>query len=450
MQAFRTFPRTRYFAAWLLALLTASLYLYFSWHHFDDSERRDGNRGHTFVDFGGQYLMGRMLVRGQGRHLFDRSVQRQVLQESYARENERPAQETSDVEMLMFWFVGKDDPISSDNEKIGGPLYPPFQAFWFYLLAMWPPQVAYRILQILIVFGAFGAGLGLTFVSNRRIWWPIASMMVILFPGFASSLGLGQNSVFSLAILVWGWVLISGGRPAWGGMIWGLLAFKPVWAAAFLLVPVWTGRGRVYMAMLASGLVQFAITIPLVGWNGWTDWLKVGVEAMGVSMSDEVWIVRGRDLIGLPRRWLDFNSPAGELQKNLTATLIGWGLWLMVVEMTTRVAALRRCSTNSGAAPAFLFFGAWLSCVHFMYYDVLLAALPVYLLYFGSRSQHWISHFLVGVLFFAPAIPELGLGEPPLETLSMLGLWISSGMAWIRSEFTNFKNLPLMISEGET
>lgn len=425
---------TRYLAAWMLAVMTAAIYLYFSWHHFDDPDRRDGNRGHTYMDFGGQYLLGRMLVRGQGSYLFDRSVQREVLQQAYVRENESPWQETSDAEMLMDWFLGQDDSDQKEVGSIGGPLYPPIQAFWFYPLATLPPQIAYRVLQILIVLGVFVAGFGLTTLSNGRVWWPMASTAVILFPGFAGSLGLGQNSVFSLAILIWGWVLVSRGYPGWGGVIWGLLAFKPVWAAAFFLVPLWTGRWRVCIAMLISGTIQAGLTLPVVGWHGWTNWLKVGREAARVSQYDEVWIVRARDLIGLPRRWLDFEAPTADLQNNLTVTLIGWGLWLIVIEVTTRAAALRKPKSSFGSGPAFLFLGAWLCCVHFMYYDVLLAAFPVFLLYLGARSPHWICHLLVAILLMAPAIPALQWGEPPLETFCLLGLWIACGWEFMRAQ----------------
>jgi hypothetical protein len=46
------------------------------------------------------------------------------------------------------------------------------------------------------------------------------------------------------------------------------------------------------------------------------------------------------------------------------------------------VAVLRRQSVRatSGAGAAFLLLGGWLCCFHFMYYDVLLAYLPVMLL----------------------------------------------------------------------
>ena len=48
----------------------------------------------------------------------------------------------------------------------------------------------------------------------------------------------------SLAIIIWGWALYSRGYETAGGLVWGLLAFKPVWAAAFFLAPLLTRRWR--------------------------------------------------------------------------------------------------------------------------------------------------------------------------------------------------------------
>src|SRR5262249_39550299 len=78
--------------------------------------RRDGNHGHATIDFGGQYLMGRMLVTGHGRELYNRNVQREVLREvflaeDWERSDRNPEEgERGDVESLMQWTMGHDDP----------------------------------------------------------------------------------------------------------------------------------------------------------------------------------------------------------------------------------------------------------------------------------------------------------------------------------------------------
>jgi hypothetical protein len=422
--------RTRYMLSWLVALGTAAGYLYFSWHHFDDPTRPDGNRGHTYIDFGGQYLLGRMMVRCQAQHLYHRSVQRRVLEEAYPRGNESPAQETSDAEGLMSAFMGEDRDQGSD---VGGPLYPPIYALWFYPFACLPPQTAYRLIQCFNVVGGFVAGLGLTILSRHRVWWPLSSLAVMFFPGFAGSVSLGQNAVFSLNILIWGWVLMSRDRPLYGGLFWGLLAFKPVWAAAFFLFPLWSGRWNAALGMLGSGLGQIVLTLPLVGTQGWQNWLQVSQEAMQVSEVDEMWILRSRHVFTLPRRWLDFDAPVLDKEAAQLANRIGWGIWLTVVGVTTAVAVLqkRRGFELSAAGLGFLLLGAWLSCIHFMYYDVLLAALPVFLLYTGPRLPSWPFHILLAILLLAPTVPALKLAEPPTETYCLLGLWVLSGWKWL-------------------
>src|SRR5947209_2485488 len=62
-------PRTRYALAWLCVLVIAALTGLRAWTGFDSTlhpdgspRRRGGNNGHAMIDFGGQWLMGRMLV----------------------------------------------------------------------------------------------------------------------------------------------------------------------------------------------------------------------------------------------------------------------------------------------------------------------------------------------------------------------------------------------------
>src|SRR5262249_13608915 len=147
--------------------------------------RRDGNSGHCTIDFGGQWLMGAMLVQGHGKHLYDRRQQRQVLVAAYPQAEEgprdrRPHGEKNDYDAgsLMGWFRGHDDdgatplagglltplaatdPLSgaallaAGNEEwtpekveratkpwVGGPLYPPINAFVYAPLGMLDPHV---------------------------------------------------------------------------------------------------------------------------------------------------------------------------------------------------------------------------------------------------------------------------------------------------------------------
>jgi len=232
----------------------------------------------------------------------------------------------------------------------------------------------------------------------------------MLFPGYQGALGLAQNSVLSLAILAVGWCFVARGRELAGGAVWGLLAYKPVWAAAFILVPLLTRRWRMLAGMVGAGVLFGLATLPVVGMKSWLDWLRVGREAAHGYNVIENWIFLGRDLLGIPRRWLlDFQAEMA-VQDRPVAAVLGWGLWLAVVGATVAVALARRREVRAadGYGAAFVGIGAWASCLHFIYYDVTLAALPVALLLTDPRR------FLRPVvLAAAPAPPELAAYYAP-------------------------------------
>jgi hypothetical protein len=527
---FALHPVTRYVASWLLALSFTASCIFFSWIAFNDPKRRDGNSGHTMIDFGGQWLIGRMLVEGHGRDLYNRYVQRAVLQKGYPRADEEPYSHVSDADQLMSWLMGWDDastcetvgsfliPLGSTDAgglvlslavleqfwnpdlsyrtaqaiaplaagdpialtvflsrarqvwqsgrldadfrvPLGGSLYPPLMAFYTYPLGLLPAQVAYRVSQLVNLVLAFVAGLGVWYLSRGRIWWPMASAVIIAYPGLGASCNLGQNAALTLAILVWGWALIARGRPGWGGVVWGLLALKPVWAAAFFLVPVLTRRWRTCLSMLATGAALAAATLPVVGVQCWRDWQEVGRRGARVYNTDQNWIFLSRDILSIPRRWmLDFSPGAERNPNELAPTLVGGGLLLLVLLGTAGLVLLRRdqARATEGPAAAFVLLGAWMSCFHFMYYDVLLTALPVLLLFTDAR-QYLEPHFLavgpprapapllkagyrrlwvvnrmvptLALLLFVPeyGFPLFGLERhfgPPWETFILFVLWL--------------------------
>ena len=352
----------RYLLSWLLFGVVAAAMLDVAWVTRNDPSRADGNNGHTTIDFGGQWLMGRMVVEGYGKHLYDRRYERLVLSEHYSQE---------ETDNLLDWLMG-DDEGDDDSQHVGGPLYPPVHCFVCYPLALLTPQIAYRCDQVLHLVEALLAGWAVARLSRGRVWLPIAALLVILFYGFSSSMLLGQNAALALALLLWGWVFMSEGHPLGGGFLWGLLAFKPVWVPPFILVTLLTRRWHAAVAMALTGLGLVMLTLPVVGWHSWLDWVQVGREATGTYASDAHWISISRDVLNLPRRWyppIDSGS----------AAIIGWGLLAIIFATTTVIAVARRRATGAATGPlvAFIVLGMWLCSFHFMYYDLLLAAFPL-------------------------------------------------------------------------
>ena len=456
-----------YILAWLATAAASYVALDYAWHSFDPRDvdfRRDGNSGHATIDFGGQYLMGKMLLTGNGHQLYNRHVQREVLQGVYFPEDwdygpaydYKKEPKRGDVEDLMQWTMGdeKDGPakqtlgslltplaatnsweaaafvVANQDEwtekdqwadkrfrnaihPVGGPLYPPVAAFLDAPMALIPVHISYRVLQIFNLVLVFVAAAGARYLARGRVWWPIVAFGIIVFPGFNGSINLGQNATLTLTILVWGWAFAARGRPVLGGLLWGLLAFKPVWALAFFLVPLLSRRWRMCLAMIGTGIGFCLLTLPFVGLQSWFDWLTVGKEAAALYDVDRNWVFLSRDLSSIMRRWL-MDWEKGSTWERLpdhhfwlfhrwwvklepALNLMGWAMIAFALENTVRLAVLRRrqAVAPDGPPAAFLFLGAWICCFHFMYYDALLGALGVFLLW--TKPRRYISPLLVAL-----------------------------------------------------
>jgi len=437
---------------WLVALSIAAYTLYHAWNHFgnlphlSESHRRvDGNAGHTQIDFGGQWVMGRMVVRGHARELYHRQRQWEVAREGYRVEDEPPINHAEghlpgsrrtaakteddlrhDADKLLGWFMGSDPaewktvggaavlplargpldnpflgtalqaaageavtpPIVDQVAKptIGGPLYPPVHAFLYAPLALLPPLSAYRTFQVIGLLFVFVASLGVTVLSRGKIWWSVATIGLLLYSGTRSGLDLGQNPTVTVAIAIWGWALASRGYNTAGGAVWGLFAFKPVWALAFCIVPLLTRRWRFCAAMIVTGVTLCAATLPFVGVQTWLDWLAVGKEAAALYNVNLNWINLSRDLQGVPRRMLHDFSLAEAERDSVLAQVLAWSLWGVVFVATVGVY-LRRADHRraTGIGAGFLFLGAWLTCYRFMYYDTLVSAVGCAVLFAEPR-----------------------------------------------------------------
>jgi hypothetical protein len=361
-----------------------------------------------------------MIHDGHGRHLYHRGYLRTVTEENYPRGMNNP-KEGADSDRLMSWIMGHDDedapeiiggcaaPLASatpleeaallaagseqwteehlrpvTRPHIGGLLYPPIHPVLFAPLSSIPPRLCFRVVQVLNLVLIFFNGWVAARMTSGRVWWPVATLVLMIFPGYGGALDLGQNATLSMTFLLTGWWQLRSGRPVLAGVLWGLLAYKPVWAVVFLMVPLVTGRWRMVMSMGLTGLAQILLTVPIVGWQSWFDWLEVGRSATHEYMRQENWIVLSRDLQSQPRRWmLTFKDGLAQNADYWLPTFLGTALWIWVA-LTTLLVALwqrQRIRALEGPAIAFVLLGAFFSCFHFMYYDVLLAALPVCLLF---------------------------------------------------------------------
>jgi hypothetical protein len=490
--------RARAALVWLVVVISGAALTYRAFHWGDDASdlppermRADGNGAHAQIDFGGQWLMGRMMATGHGRELYHRQRQRQILNEAYPVANEsviqreegalprsfqtraRPGEEWQhDSSNLMNWFMGTDpdewkkvggasvaplaqpptgnplvavalekaaddavtpEIVAKVNEPaVGGPLYPPVHALFYAPLgAIDHPQQAYHLFQVICALLIPVAGLGVKVLTRGRVWWSVATLCLFFYPGTRGGLDLGQNPSISLCIAIWGWVLASRGYNVAGGMVWGLFAFKPVWAMAFFLVPLLMRRWRFALAMVLAGAAFGLLTLPFVGIESWFQWLKIGQEASELYKINTNWITLSRDLQGIPRRLvLDFDKPQLERDTPL-ARHLAWGLWGAVFAATVLVYALRADRKRpTGISAGFLFLGAYLTCFHFMFYDALLSAVALAALFADPRPFFRTKSFAVDPAPTEPGVPAeraLPSGtEPPRPLGARMRGYLSS------------------------
>ena len=436
--------RGRAVLLWVLTLGAAGGLLWHSIVWFDtpastpeERRRRDGNGGHVQIDFGGQWLMGRMIVRGHARELYHRQRQWQVAWDSFPVEDEPPLYQAESVvpgadrqtakpdedlrhdsEHLLSWFMGADaeewrivgsstaapfaqvpqsNPfftaalLEASNRRlthdviekttapaIGGPLYPPVQAFIYAPLGLIDrPQVAYRLFQVIALAFVFVSGLGVSMLTRG------ADLVVGREPGrpvlprharryrsgpkpddyaLHCSMGLGAG-VPRLQ------------RRRRHGL--GTVRVQARVGACLLPGPCAdSALASSVSTMVLTGVGLAAATLPFVGLQTWFDWLAVGREAAALYNVNHNWIMLSRDLQGIPRRiLLDFSLPEAERETPLARNL-AWSLWGIV--LATTVAIFLRHGNRqraTGVGIAFLFFGAFLTCYRFMYYDLLLSTL---------------------------------------------------------------------------
>jgi hypothetical protein len=420
-----------------------------AWTCFHMPKRADGNWGHASIDFGGQWIMGRMIVEGHGWQLYDRPAIRKVAEANYPAEAGDPDAEKTDAENLLDWMSGKDD----RDPPIGGALYPPIHSLLFAPLATLPPPLAYRVFQALFLVLLFLDAWVAERLTEGRVWWPVALVFLLMFPGCFGSVNLGQNALVSLTVLLIGWWQLARGRPVLAGVCWGLLAYKPVWAASFFLVPLLTRRWRMAASMAVTGLVQIALTLPVVGLPGWLNWLQIGRLAASDYTIQENWVFLSRDLMGIPRRCLitfEDGIASGQEQTQLLSSVLGWALWGVVLGVTLLAAWLRRRQVRAltGPAATFLLLSSFFCCYHFMYYDVLLAGLPVLLLFTEPRRYlqavpwrppRWLTRKVSeapdplppreGQRYYQPGIDDLTPPPMPLLPGGRRFRWVRAPMA---------------------
>ncbi|MCA6115656.1 DUF2029 domain-containing protein [Bradyrhizobium sp. WSM 1738] len=166
--------------------------------------------------------------------------------------------------------------------------YPP--SFLVLLLPFAPlgffgSYVAFQVVTAALLAVALRASVGAALASGALL------AAVLICPASAINTINGQAVFLVAALIVGGFGLLEQ-RPYLGGLVLGLLTFKPQFC---ILVPIALVAAGQWRALLASGLSALALMIAsglIFGWDLWLRWFPVIFENL-VSPSEK-WIEYGR------------------------------------------------------------------------------------------------------------------------------------------------------------
>ena len=528
-------PKPRNVLAWLAALAIAAGYVANAWSY----------QGHTTCDFACQWLMGRMFARGDAEHLYVVRVQKEAFKDGswiteetlaatppastvhdptkgFPRDLGERVEDGKRIRTIHLneksWVEEERGPDGavlrvrkftdmredmirdillkgshSHEREIEGPLYPPTHGLLMWPAALLEPWWAHRVLAAVYGVMGFLAGGLIAWGTRGRLKTGEAALLCYLFPNYAIALVLGQNSALTLLIVVAGWALWARGWPVWGGIVWGLLVYKPVFAVALVWVPLVLLYWRVVVGMVLSGAAFCLLTLPFCGFNvldkdnPWQRWLVVGQHAADIYAKDANWIWMSRDLLGLPRRamwdeksfnahvkfffrtgewsqeelndWyaktsqgVDTSEEATRIGQTLMACVIGLTVLIAWVAMFSRWAnGYSLCFDPAESGTAFGLYGGLLTCYHFMHYDLLPMALPSALLVANAWRLGWLGRgwLLLLSLMLLVANADLGFRHGsiriPFETYILLLAWVTAG---VLTFWHTALALPVRISAG--
>jgi hypothetical protein len=151
-------------------------------------------------------------------------------------------------------------------------LYPPHYLLILLPFGLLPPFLGLGSF-LFLSFAALAAALLYWAKDGTERWLYCVSVLVS--PAAAIVVCLGQNTFLSCALLVGGFAAVSARRPVLGGILLGLLSYKP---QLFLMVPVAliaSRQWKVLASLCATGVILVVVSTGLFGIGIWRDWLSI-------------------------------------------------------------------------------------------------------------------------------------------------------------------------------
>ena len=238
--------------------------------------------------------------------------------------------------------------------------------------------------------------------------------ILLLAPGAAVNLFFGQNGILSVVLMGAG-VLLLRTRPVLGGVLLGMMAYKPQFA---LLVPLALLFGREWRAFAAAAVSQaalMALSVALIGIEPWLAFLhKIAQPSAIFASSSSDW--RAIPSVMIFARSLGFGTEASSFFHWTVAALAAAGalwIWYKTEDGPIRAAVL---------AAATLLVTPYLRA-----YDLVLLVLPVAVLLSRSNTNP-IEKMAILAAWLIPAI--LMFSPPKIQFGSLVSLALFVVILW--------------------
>ena len=310
-----------------------------------------------------------------------------------------PAVALYDASTLHGVQVGLGMPDSAQNPFP----YPPTAIKLFRLLAVLPYETAYVVWTV----GTLALFVGVVVATCSRL--AICVVGVVVAPVSTSCIAAGQTGFLTAALLIAG-VRLAGRWPVVGGVLIGLLAYKPQMA---MLVPVAFAAAGYWRAFIAAGVtvvVLALVTTAVYGTGVWADWVAAlpgyldAFDRDPVKMGLKPTVMANLQLAGV-------TLPVAKMIQGVVAVGVAALVW----------GCFRRGSGR--LATAVLLVGTALATPHAFIYDLPIVAAAIALL-IEERVAFSLGEVVILIAAFTfPILMMLKMDALPVSAVPLLLLF---------------------------
>jgi len=235
-----------------------------------------------------------------------------------------------------------DLPVHLENLKAA--FGPECRFAWHYPPVFLMPAAAFAILEpqpAFLLWTALSLAVftwAMRFAAGRRD----AACIAVAHPLVYCTLSYGQNGLFTAALLTFGTLLVDR-RPWLAGLCFGLLAYKPHFAALAPLLLLITGRRVCLTSCLATVLALCLASLALFGTAPWIGFVgTLGETNRIILQKAAAGLELNASAFGAVRLWGGPIAAAWALQAVVAALALGLAIraWTKPVEPNLRAAAL--------------------------------------------------------------------------------------------------------------